>query len=192
MMTPIVARTSCVMVSVTLIPSFSARSRASRLRRRKRPDGHAHTLNGEDLDDLTAWNGRRGRRGERLNGTVIRQYDRAARAFANAYDDARAAADQIAQRGRLPPFGAPQRGKYRERDCRPAYPEQERDEGLSDGAKTERDRAEQPSDAEHRNKAQQHRHGRRVVRVAPVDEGHVDVLEPHRDVHPHMHAATNA
>src|SRR3989442_10384269 len=124
MMTPIVARTSCVMLSVTLIPSFSARSRPSRLRRRKRPDGHAHALYGEDLDDLTARNMRRGRRGKRLDGTVVRKHDRTACAFRDTDDDARAAADKITKRGRLPPFGTPQRSEDRECYPRAARAEQ--------------------------------------------------------------------
>src|SRR5437667_10390967 len=106
MTTPNDARTSCAMVSVTSIPSFSARVRAEGLRRRNGADSHAHALYREDRNVLTAGNRPWSRRGERLNSTVVCQYDRAARALADADDAARPTADQIPQGRRLGPLGA--------------------------------------------------------------------------------------
>src|SRR5919204_3875321 len=124
MITPIVARTSCVTVSVMVIPFFLHAFAASRSsRRREAANRDAHAVHAEDLDVPTERDDYVGLRGKGLHGTVVGQRDHAARLRGDAHDHARTPADKLAQASRLGSFGATQDGEDREGEPSPHAPE---------------------------------------------------------------------
>src|SRR5437764_6580868 len=96
MTTATVATTSCAMVSVTLIPSFSLYATPDWLRwRRKGSDRHGHAADGDDDDLLSTRDIAIGDRGEGLHRAVVRERDGPADVMSDAHDDPGGSSDEI-------------------------------------------------------------------------------------------------
>jgi len=92
----------------------------------------------QDLDLTASSDGRLRCRWKGLHGSVVGEHDRAMAALADAHDDPRLSADQIAKRRRLAAFNPPQCGEDREGHSGAECAERERQRGPAGGAETER------------------------------------------------------
>jgi hypothetical protein len=149
-------------------------------------------VNAEDLDLTASRDRRRGRRGQSLQGTVVRQRDRAVAALADAHRDPSRSADQVPQGGGLAAFGPPQSGEYGESHAGAEGAERERHGGPAHRAEPKRNRTEQPADAEHREESEKHGHHGRIVRPCRAYEGHSDVRHADGQMKANVHATADA